>query len=107
MNYRTGLLLLGLLAGVAFFAASMAQAAPVEKITICHAAGDAETTHYIELTLSPNGVFGGNDQAGHFNEDGTPKAGHGSSLTVAMGDSPGNSRQEAGVHRLKTTHRSV
>ena len=75
-NYRTGLLVLGLLAGVAFFAASPTQAAPEEKITICHAAGDEFTTHFIELTLSPNGVFGGGGQAGHFNEDGTPKAGH-------------------------------
>lgn len=80
IGYRTGLLVVGLVAGVAggalLLTASTSQAAPEEKLTICHAAGQDDTTHFIELTLSPNGVFGGGDQAGHFNEDGTPKAGH-------------------------------
>lgn len=44
-----------------------------EKITICHAAGREGTTHFVTLTLPENAVFG---QAGHFNEDGTPQAGH-------------------------------
>jgi hypothetical protein len=38
------------------------QAAPPEKITICHAAGQDGTTHFIELNLSYNGAFG---RAGH------------------------------------------
>lgn len=44
-----------------------------EKITICHAAGLAGTTHFVELTISPNAVFG---PGGHFNENGTTQAGH-------------------------------
>lgn len=44
-----------------------------EKITICHAAGLEGTTHYITLTISRNAVFG---PGGHFNENGTPQAGH-------------------------------
>jgi hypothetical protein len=40
------------------------------KVTICHAAGRAGTTHYIQLTISANGL------AGHFDNNGTPKAGH-------------------------------
>lgn len=40
------------------------------KVTICHAAGLAGTTHYIAITLSANGLNG------HFLNNGTPKAGH-------------------------------
>jgi hypothetical protein len=46
------------------------------KITICHAAGQAGTTQFVELHLPPQGVFGGQGQAGHFNENGTTLAGH-------------------------------
>lgn len=42
-------------------------------ITFCHAAGQAGTTQFVTLTLPEQAVFG---QAGHFNEDGTPQAGH-------------------------------
>lgn len=48
-------------------------AAPAEKVTICHAAGQDGTTHFVEITISWNAAFG---QAGHFYEDGTPQAGH-------------------------------
>lgn len=44
-----------------------------EKITICHASGQAGTTKFETLTISPNAVFG---PGGHFNENGTPQAGH-------------------------------
>ncbi len=44
-----------------------------DNITICHAAGQEGTTHFVTLTISPNAVFG---PGGHFNEDGTPQAGH-------------------------------
>lgn len=44
-----------------------------ERITFCHAAGQDDTTQFVTLTLPYNAVFG---QAGHFNEDGTPAAGH-------------------------------
>ena len=40
------------------------------KVTICHAAGLAGTTHYIAITISENGL------KGHFENNGTPKAGH-------------------------------
>lgn len=47
---------------------------PPEKITICHAAGKAgEQANYTTLTLPWNAVYG---NGGHFNEDGTPQAGH-------------------------------
>lgn len=49
------------------------QAGNDDKVTICHAAGRAGTTQFVTLTISYNAAFG---QAGHFNENGTPKAGH-------------------------------
>jgi len=61
-------------ATVMFYVAVVAaSAAPSDKVTICHAAGLAGTTHYVELTISYNAAFG---QAGHFYENGTPRAGH-------------------------------
>jgi hypothetical protein len=70
----------GLVLGTAFAVLTLgllvsltSQAAPAEKVTICHAAGQDDTTHFIELNLSYNGAFG---QAGHFYEDGTHQAGH-------------------------------
>ena len=47
--------------------------AACEKLTICHAAGQSGTTHFVEVTACRNAIIG---QAGHFNEDGTPNAGH-------------------------------
>jgi hypothetical protein len=47
-----------------------------DKVTICHAAGLEGTTHYVTLTISPNAVYGANGNAGHFEENGTPRAGH-------------------------------
>jgi hypothetical protein len=44
-----------------------------EKITICHAAGQEGTTKFVTLELPPAAVFG---PGGHFNENGTPAAGH-------------------------------
>ncbi len=44
-----------------------------DKVTLCHAAGRAGTTQFVTLTISYNAAFG---QAGHFYEDGTPRAGH-------------------------------
>jgi hypothetical protein len=41
-----------------------------EKILICHAAGRDDTEHYIELYVSENAYFG------HFDNFGTPLAGH-------------------------------
>jgi len=44
-----------------------------EKVTICHAVGQADTTHYVTLNLPRQAVFG---EAGHFFENGTTRAGH-------------------------------
>jgi uncharacterized repeat protein (TIGR01451 family) len=44
-----------------------------DKVTLCHAAGRDGTTQFVTLTISYNAAFG---QAGHFYEDGTPRAGH-------------------------------
>lgn len=44
-----------------------------ETFTICHAAGQVGTLQYVELTLPFEAVFG---EAGHFFENGTPRAGH-------------------------------
>lgn len=45
--------------------------AEADKVTICHAAGQDDTTKYVTLTISENAAFG---QAGHFYENGTPKS---------------------------------
>ncbi len=55
---------------------STAVVAKSDKVTICHAAGQADTTQFVTLTISENAVYGRNGNAGHFNEDGTPRAGH-------------------------------
>ena len=45
-----------------------------EFVTFCHIAGRADDpANMVTLTLPYDAVFG---QAGHFNEDGTPNAGH-------------------------------
>lgn len=49
-------------------------ATPPVFITFCHVAGNAEDpANSVTLTLPEQAVFG---QAGHFNENGTPNAGH-------------------------------
>ena len=43
-------------------------------VTFCHVAGrEEDPANTVTLTLPYNAVFG---QGGHFNEDGTPQAGH-------------------------------
>lgn len=54
------------------FAGSIASAGQ-DKVTICHAAGQAGTTHFVTLTIGAPAVYG---PGGHFNENGTPQAGH-------------------------------
>lgn len=57
----------------AFVAVTVAPATN-DKVTICHVAGLAsDPANYITLTIAPAAVFG---PGGHFNEDGTPQAGH-------------------------------
>ena len=41
-----------------------------DKITVCHAAGQAGTTHYISITVSVSASYA------HIDEHGTPQAGH-------------------------------
>ena len=64
------LMLAGLLVG-GVVTATFAAGQP--KVTICHAAGLAGTTKYVTLTLAYPAVYG---PAGHFYENGTPRAGH-------------------------------
>lgn len=44
-----------------------------DKVTLCHAAGLDGTTHYVTLTVGYPAAYG---PAGHFYENGTPRAGH-------------------------------
>ena len=44
-----------------------------DKVTICHAAGLEGTTQFVTLTIAAPAVYG---EAGHFYENGTPRAGH-------------------------------
>jgi len=44
-----------------------------DEVCICHAAGQAGTTHFVTVCANRTAIFG---QAGHFYEDGTPRAGH-------------------------------
>lgn len=47
--------------------------APGHKVTICHASGLEGTTKFETLNIAWSAAYG---QAGHFNENGTPRAGH-------------------------------
>jgi hypothetical protein len=58
------------------------------KVTVCHAAGLAGTTHYIAITISENGLNG------HFLNNGTPKAGHEEDY-IATEESPCNAPEAA------------
>lgn len=44
-----------------------------QMVTLCHAAGQEGTLQFTTITIAYTAAFG---QAGHFNEDGTPTAGH-------------------------------
>lgn len=68
--------IMGLVLIVTGTASSSVSASESDKVTICHAAGQDDTTHYITLTISEEAVYGHNGEAGHFEENGTPKAGH-------------------------------
>jgi hypothetical protein len=50
-----------------------AVSATTDKVTICHASGLDGTTKFETLNISVNAVYG---PGGHFNENGTPQAGH-------------------------------
>lgn len=73
-NLVLALSALAVVAGVSVISGVTPDAhAACEKLTICHAAGQAGTIHFVEVTACRNAIIG---QAGHFNEDGTPNAGH-------------------------------
>jgi LPXTG-motif cell wall-anchored protein len=67
-----GLLAATTLAGGLAFASEV-QAEQPAMVTLCHAAGLDGTTKFVTLTIPQQAAFG---RAGHFNEDGTPRAGH-------------------------------
>ncbi len=62
-----------MMAGLALTVTPGPASAATEMVTLCHADGQSGTTKFSTLTISWNAAFG---QAGHFNEDGTPQAGH-------------------------------
>ena len=66
--------------------ADAAQAAPPQrKVTICHAAGKAGTTHFVQLTVAFNAAFG---RGGHFKENGSGSAGHEGDFVVVPATDP-------------------
>jgi hypothetical protein len=67
---------LPILLGIAFAFLMVSVVHAGTKVTICHAAGLAGTTHYNTLNISENAVYGRHGNAGHFEENGTPRAGH-------------------------------
>ena len=52
---------------------NVARANGADKVTICHAAGQADTTKHVTERVGHKAAYG---PAGHFNEDGTTRAGH-------------------------------
>jgi LPXTG-motif cell wall-anchored protein len=79
-KFLTGLVLAAMLA-LTFTLSAVGSASATsddteKKVVICHAAGQAGTTHYNTLEISENAVYGRNGNAGHFEENGTPQAGH-------------------------------
>ncbi len=67
-----------------------------EKVTVCHAAGLAGTTHYVAITISANGLNG------HFGNNGTPKAGHELDF-IATADRPCNAPEAAQLRICKVS----
>lgn len=58
---------------ITLFMFTGAMLATQPKVTICHAAGLDGTTKYVTLTIAYPAVYG---RGGHFNENGTTRAGH-------------------------------
>lgn len=56
-----------------------------EKVTLCHAAGLDGTTKSVTITVAYPAAFG---PAGHFHEDGTPRAGHEDDYLGACEETP-------------------
>ncbi len=63
-----------------------ARAAPPRgKVTICHAVGKAGATRFVEITVAFNAAFG---RGGHFNANGTGRAGHDQDFVVVPATDP-------------------
>jgi len=76
----------GLAAVILLLALSLPVLAGQDKVVICHAAGLDGTTKYVTLELAWPAVYG---EAGHFYENGTPRAGHEQDyLGACKGDEP-------------------
>lgn len=74
MIRRTILVLMAVAAIMIAGGASVTNASPNHgKVTLCHAAGLDGTTHYVTLEVGWPAAYG---PAGHFYENGTPRAGH-------------------------------
>ena len=59
--------------GAVFVSQVQTVSAQQEMVTLCHADGQSGTTKFSTITVAYPAAYG---QAGHFNEDGTPTAGH-------------------------------
>jgi len=74
--------------GVQVLRGTPAEAAPADKVVICHAAGPPPT-QYIRIEVSGNAVFKG--QGGHLNEDSKPNPGHAFDIVLEEGgECPGD-----------------
>ena len=62
-----------LLSTLLILGVSVPAVAGQDKVTLCHAAGLAGTTHYNTITVGWPAAYG---PGGHFYENGTPRAGH-------------------------------
>lgn len=63
-------------AGILSFSYAPTVQAVADMVTICHGAGQDDTTQFVTLTLARNAVYQDQGNGGHFYENGTPKAGH-------------------------------
>ena len=76
-------------AGIALTTLTLCLALPAvaaDQVTLCHATGLADTVHFVTLTIPTVAV------GGHFNENGTPQAGHEDDF---FGFCPGDTDPEA------------
>jgi hypothetical protein len=73
INYRPRLIHWVIAAALILLTALPVKANGQEQVTLCHAAGLAGTTHFVTITVGYPAAYG---PAGHFNENGTPQAGH-------------------------------
>ncbi|HET9325797.1 MAG TPA: hypothetical protein VFQ05_03415 [Candidatus Eisenbacteria bacterium] len=75
LAFNLGLVALALAAavGLQIVLGPATVSAAKDEVCICHATGRAPSTHFVTVCANRTAIYG---QAGHFNEDGTPQAGH-------------------------------